>query len=158
MAALCNRAGHIYFRAVVSSSSFFSSPNLSGCLSYFHTWCGLSVNLECRSETCCARLGENTARQKSPKSRYLGTIPQLCQAISSQLRHVSTIGKKLGELRPTSGWDRFVSLGHHCKFQPVSRLTARHSSSGRQSNCGVEQRATPVFGRAAITLGIRPHF
>jgi len=29
------------------------------------------------------------------KNRHLGTIPQLCQAISSQLRHVSTIGKKL---------------------------------------------------------------
>jgi len=24
--------------------------------------------------------------------------------------------------------------------------------------CGVEQRAPPVFGRAAITLGIDPHF
>jgi len=29
---------------------------------------------------------------------------------------------------------------------------------GRQPNCGVEQRAPPVFGRAAITLGIGPHF
>jgi len=58
-------------------------------------WCGLSANLECRSETCCVRLAENTGRQKSPKSRHLGTIPQFCRAISSQLRHVSTIGKKL---------------------------------------------------------------
>jgi len=24
--------------------------------------------------------------------------------------------------------------------------------------CGVEQRAPPIFGRAAITLGIDPHF
>jgi len=24
--------------------------------------------------------------------------------------------------------------------------------------CGVEQRAPPMFGRAAITLGIDPHF
>jgi len=34
-----------------------------------------------------------------------------------------------GELRPTSGWDRFISLGHPAKFQLVSRLgrvTARH--------------------------------
>jgi len=34
-----------------------------------------------------------------------------------------------GELRPTSGWDRFGSLGYPCKFQLVSRLgsvTARH--------------------------------
>ena len=53
--------------------------------------------LECTSETCCARLAENTAGKKSPKSRHLGTIPQLCRAIglSSQLRHVSTIGKNL---------------------------------------------------------------
>jgi len=33
--------------------------------------------------------------KKSPKSRHLRTIVQLCRAISSQLRHVSTIGKKL---------------------------------------------------------------
>jgi len=31
------------------------------------------------------------------------------------------------------------------------------SSSGRQPNCGIEQRAPPVFGRATITLGIGPH-
>jgi len=31
----------------------------------------------------------------SPKICHLGTIPQLCRTISSQLRHVSTIGEKL---------------------------------------------------------------
>ena len=36
-------------------------------------------------------------------------------------------------------------------------VTARHSSSGCQPNCGVEQRAPPIFGRVAITLGIGPH-
>jgi len=53
-------------------------------------------------ETCCTRLAENTGhknRQKvaicaPSKSRHLRTIVQLCRAISSQLRHVSTIGKK----------------------------------------------------------------
>jgi len=95
------------------------------------------------------------------KSRYLGTIPQLCRAISTQLRHVSTIGKKLvkqqylvhispqyGEFRPTSGWDRFVSLGHPCKFQQVSRLgsvTARHSSSGRQPNFATLNRGRHLY-------------
>jgi len=29
---------------------------------------------------------------------------------------------------------------------------------GVETNCGIEQRASPLFGRAAITLGIRPHF
>jgi len=36
----------------------------------------------------------------------------------------------------------------------ISSITARHSSSGRQPKCGVEQRAPPIFGREAITLGI----
>ena len=80
--------------------------------------------------------------QKVAKNRHLDTIAQLCQAIYSQLRHLSTIGKKLvkqqyvfqmspqsGELRPTSSWDLLASLRHPCKFQQVSRLgsfTARH--------------------------------
>jgi len=32
---------------------------------------------------------------KSPTIRHLGTIAQICRAVSSQLRHVSTIGKNL---------------------------------------------------------------
>ena len=43
----------------------------------------------------CTRLAANTGRKKVAKNRHLGTIAQLCRAISSQLRHVSTIGKKL---------------------------------------------------------------
>ena len=31
--------------------------------------CGLSANLECRSETCCTRLAGNTGRKNSPKTR-----------------------------------------------------------------------------------------
>ena len=75
--------------------------------------------------------------QKWRKNRHLGTIPQLCRAISSQMRHVSTIGKKLvnqqyllhmfpqyGEHRPTSGWDRFGSLGRPSYFQRLPRLGA----------------------------------
>ena len=71
-----------------------SKPSQIECLPYFHTWCGLSANLGCRSETCCTRLAENTGRKKSPKIRHLGTIAQLCRAIYSQLRHVSTIAEK----------------------------------------------------------------
>jgi len=82
---------------VVSSfflSTFFS-PNLSRRrLDVCHTWCGLSANFRCRSETCCTRLAENTGRKKVAKNRHAGTIAQLW-AISSQLRHLSTIGKKL---------------------------------------------------------------
>ena len=84
------------------------------------------------------------------KNRHFGTIAQLCRAISSQLRHISTIGKKLfkqqyvlhmsaqyGELRPTSGWDRFANLRHSSKFQRVSPLafvTAATSLTEDQPN------------------------
>jgi len=33
--------------------------------------------------------------QKRRKNHHVGTIVQLCRAESSQLRHVSTVGKKL---------------------------------------------------------------
>ena len=36
----------------------------------------------------------HTTRVHGPKNRHLRTIVQFCRAISSQLRHVSTIGKK----------------------------------------------------------------
>jgi len=40
---------------------------------------------------CGTRLAANTGR----KNRHFGTIAQLRRAVSSQLRHVSTIEKKL---------------------------------------------------------------
>ena len=128
----------LYFAAVVSIVFFFffSSPNLSGRrldVYQFNTWCGLSTNLECRSEMCCTRLTGNKGRKNSPKNRHLHTITQICQRISPQLRHASTRGEKLvkqqylfhifsqyGELWTTNGWDRLVSLGHPSKFQRVS--------------------------------------
>jgi len=61
-------------------------------------------------------VAQNTGRKKSTKIRHLHTIAQICPAISSQLRHVSAIGKKIikqqylshmtsqyGELRQTNG-------------------------------------------------------
>jgi len=73
-------------------SSFFPrliSAAADWMSTYLDTWCGLSANLECTSEMCCTQLGGNTGH----KNRHFGTIEQLCRAISSELRHVSTIGK-----------------------------------------------------------------
>jgi len=128
-----------------------------------HMVCGLCANLECMSEMCGTRLAENTGRKKVPKNRHLGTIAQLCRAISSQLRHVSTLGKKLLSSNISSRCPHnMVNFGLLAAeiFSLVCRtpVTARHSSSGRQPNCGVEQRAPPIFGRAAIRFGIGPHF
>ena len=84
MVALCNRADHYILRCgFYLSSSFFpflASSQLSeiGRLPYFRTWCGLSANLECMSETCCTRLAENTGRKNDAKNRHLGIIAQVC--------------------------------------------------------------------------------
>jgi len=116
---------------------------------------------------CCMRLTENTGLKNDAKSRHLGTIAQLCRVVSSQLRHLSTIRKKLvkqqyllhmctqyDEVRPTGGSDRLTGLGHPRKFQRLSRLrfvTAATSLNGSQPN----------FARyLAISLAGRPfiHF
>jgi len=96
----------LYFRPMVSICFLlifffcFSSPNLSGRrLDVYHTSThGVAVysaNLECRSEMCCTQLAGNAGRKKTPKIRHLGTIAQLCRAISSQLKYILTIGKNL---------------------------------------------------------------
>jgi len=86
-----------------------------------------------------------------PEIRQLSTIAQICRALSSQLRHVSTIGKELvkqqyllhmcsqyGELRSTNGWDRLVSLGHPANFNgfhvlAASLLHRRRSTEANQT-------------------------
>jgi len=99
---------------------------------------------------CCKRLAGNTGCKNSPKNRNLRTIAQLCRAISSQLRHVSAIGKNLlssnisstcphnmvnfGLLTAEIDWRVW---GTPIIFQRLSRLgsvTAQHSGSGRQPN------------------------
>ena len=109
---------------------------------------------------CCTWLAENAGCKKLPKILHLGTIVQLCWAVSLQLRHVSTIGKVLkssisstcrsqyGELRPTNGWDRFTTLGHSSKFQRVSCLgsvTAWHASSGHPPNLAALNRERHLY-------------
>ena len=78
----------IFFPRLISAVAGWMSTILP------RTWCGLTVNLECRSEMCCMWLTENAGRKKWLKI-HLGTITQLCRAIYSQLRHISTIGKNL---------------------------------------------------------------
>ena len=142
-------------------SIFFSSPNLS---SHRLDVCHTSTHGVAFVRIYYAGLkhgAHGSQKIQDAKNRHLGTIPQVYRAISSQLRHVSTIGKKLWssnisstcphnmvKIRPTSGWDRFVSLGHPCKFQRVSRLarvTARHSSSRRQPNFGAWRRGHHLY-------------
>jgi len=100
---------------------------------------------------CCARLAGNTGPKKSPKSRHLGTIAQLCRAMSSQLRHASTIGKEnllssdMSSTCPHNMANFGLLTAEICgefgaplKIQPVSRLgsvTARHLHRESKKGC-----------------------
>jgi len=111
---------------------------------------------------CCTWLAGNTGRKNdekiaicSPSHNFVGlylrnwgTYRQAEKNLLSS--NISSTSLQYGELWPTSGWDRFVSLENPSKFQRVSYL----GSVTAQPNFGVEQRAPPAFGRAAITLGI----
>ena len=161
MAALRSRSRHYIFAPwfrLLSSFTFFLAycqPSQIGCLPYFHTWCGgLSANLGCRCETCCRRLAENTGCKKSPKIRHLRTIAQLCRAISSQLRYVSTFGKKLlnSNIPPHAlqygnfglGAAEIVSLVWGTQqistgFASWQRYCTAHQQWASAKLCGVEQ-------------------
>jgi len=109
------------------------------------------------------------------KNSHLCTTTQLCRAISSQLRHVSTVGNKpvkqqyllqmslqYGVLRTTSGWDLLASCGTpaHFKFstgfaswQCYCMVVQQWASA---KLCGVKQRATPIFGRGPSRWALAP--
>jgi len=55
-----------------------------GCLPYFHTWCGPSANLECRSEMCCTRLAGNAGPKKSPSKHHRTTL--FCYIFATKAR------------------------------------------------------------------------
>jgi len=86
------------------------------------------------------------SRQKSPSGHNRTTLSGYIFATKAHIdnrkkfvkqQYVLHMSPQYGELRPTSGWDQFSSMGHPCKFQRLSRLgsvTARQSSSERQPN------------------------
>jgi len=109
----------------------------------------------------------------TPKIAIWAPSHKLCPAMSSQLRHVSTIGKKLfkqqyvlhmsleyGELWHTSSCYRLLSLGHPCKFQRVWRLrivTPRHSSIGRQPNFAALNRGRRLYSAGRPSRCVLAH-
>jgi len=136
---------------------FFSSSILSGCrLDVYHiSTHGVALvriynaRLKCLLHATRWKYRTQKLRKKiaicAPSHNIVG------RAISSQLRHVSTIGQTITvkqqyllhnfsecrERRSTNGWDRFGSLGHPSKFQRVSSLgsvTAPTSCNGSQPN------------------------
>jgi len=83
----------LYFCPVVSFYRFYSSPNLSRRrLDVYHTSIH-DVALERIYNACLKCAARGSLEIQDAKNRHLRTIAQLCRAISSELRHVSTIGK-----------------------------------------------------------------
>jgi len=74
-----NKAGHYILQWWFLSSffifSFFPCCLFSAITDWMlTTWCGLSANLECRSEMCCTQLAENTGCQNSPSAHHRTTL------------------------------------------------------------------------------------
>jgi len=73
MADLRSRCGHYIFALWFLILSFFFPRLISAVGDWMSTtWCGLSVNLRCRSETCCMRLAEKYRTQKITKNSPSG--------------------------------------------------------------------------------------
>ena len=78
--APCIADADIIFLSCGSSIFFYlfflaySQPSQIGYLPYFHTWYGLSVNLGCRSETCCTWLTGNAGPKNSPSVHHRTTL------------------------------------------------------------------------------------
>jgi len=105
--------------------------------------------------------------KKSPSGHHPTTLSGYIFATKA------TVGKKLvkqqylhtspkyGELRPTSCWDRFVSLVHPCKFQRVSRLgsiTARHLVVGVSQTLRRWTEGTTYIRQSGHHVGHWPTF
>ena len=158
-----------------SSFVLFSSPNLIGRrLDVYHTFTHSVTLVRIQNaglKMCCTWLAENTGRRNSPSGHHCTTSSDYVFATKA---HIENRKKNLlnSNISPTCPYN-MVNFGpltaeicwrvcgtpvNFNGFRVFGSVTARQSSSGRQPNCGVEQRAPPIFGRAAITLGIRPHF
>ena len=87
----------LYFCNVVSFYLFYSSPNLSGRrLDVYHiSTHGVALVRIKNACLCLKYAARGSLKIRDAKNRHFGTIVQLCRAVSSQLRHLSTIGKNL---------------------------------------------------------------
>ena len=159
--------------ALCIDTSFFFSRLISAVADWMSTillhmvW--PSVNLECRSEMCCMPLAEMQdpkSRQNSPSGHHRTTLSGYVFAIKARIdnrkknllsNHVPRNVLIIWHLRlrsvgafgaPVQISTGFASWQHYC--------TALEWWASAKV-CGVDQRAPPTFGRAAITLGIGPH-
>jgi len=106
--------------------------------------------------------------KKSPSAHHRTTLFRLILATKACIDNRKKVVKQqyllhmsaqYDELRPTSGWDRFVSFRHPIKFQRLWRLgvvTARNSSTGLQPNFAALNRGRHLYSQGGHHVGIGP--
>jgi len=138
------------------------------------TRCGLSANLECMSEMCCTPRAGNrpTERKNSLSAHHLTTLSGYIFATKARIDNRKKFVKQqypatcsyntvnFGTLTAEICWRVWCTPANFNGFRVLAALL--HAVHGTpvvdvSQICGVEQRAPPIFGRAAITLGIGPH-
>jgi len=112
------------------------------------------------SEMCGTQLTKNTGPKKLPKICHLGTTAQLSGAMSLQLRHISTVGKKLlnsntsstclhnmANFSPLTAHVSSGVLGTPANFNGFRVLAAllQQSGSGRQPNFAALNRGRHLY-------------
>ena len=139
-----------------------------------HTWCGLSVSLECMSETCCTPLAGNAVRKnyakKSPSAHHRTTLSGYIFATKARIDSRKKLIKQqylptcphnmvnFGPLAAEICWRVWGTPQISTGFAFWQRYCMAVKKWALAKLCGIKQRAPPIFGRAAITLGIGPHF
>ena len=164
MVALWNWADHyIFILWFLLSSSIF--PRLSSAVAdwmsatYFHTWCGLSANVRCSSETCCTGLAEIQDAKKSPKITIWATSHNLSG-------YIFATAARIDNRKNLSNSSMFSRCRHNIvNFGPLAAevssgvwgtptnfngfrlgsVAARYSSSGRQPNFAALNRGRHLY-------------
>jgi len=107
---------------------------------------------------CCTRLAENTGRKKSPKTRHLHTVIQLISTVSSSISSRCPHNMvNFGTLAADIGPGFWCTPANFNGFRILAALLHGTPAVGVSQTLWLEQRAPPIFDRAAVTLGISPH-
>jgi len=153
------------------SSFFLAQSQLSemGCLPYFHTWCGLSANLECMSEMLhAARWKYRTQKIAilAPSHKSVGLYLRswgMYRQSEKNLLNIdtsSTCPHNMVNFRLLMAeicWRVWGTPSNFNGFRVLAVLLHGTLVVGVSQTLRRWTEAPPIFGRATTTLGIGPH-
>ena len=170
MAALGSRCRHyifvLWFLLHLSSIFFYSSPNPSHRrLNVYHT----CANLECRSENVLhavrwkCRIQKFACRRTTLSGYIFATKAHIDNRKKNLLNSNTscTCQHNMANFGPLKAGISSGVCGTPANFNGFCILAALLNSTlvvGVSQTLRTEQRVPPIFDRAAITLGIGPHF